>query len=236
MNEIVRKPDKQVILSPSVICADWNNPALFGNIKSLGVDCLHIDIVDGKFSPHIPLSFRDLARIANKTGKLDMKLDFHIMALDNEKYVKKVMEFVPYQICFHIETCLHADRLLRQIKASGIRCGIAVNPATPLTVLEYLRGYCDFVLLMLINPGYADDKDESIVPYAFRKIRDCRKFLDDTGRHIDIELDGRVSFDNAAELIEAGGDILVAGHSSLFSPTASIKDNFQRFKTEAGDK
>ncbi|MDR1902169.1 MAG: ribulose-phosphate 3-epimerase [Treponema sp.] len=223
-------PGKPPDIYPSIICADWNDPAMMDRLRSLGIRCLHVDIIDGIFSPDIPLSLSDLPHIIGKQKNADIGLDFHIMSMDNEKFVRQALEFEPYQVCFHIETCLHTDRLLRIIRAAGVRCGVALNPATPVSMLEYAAEICDYVLLMLINPGFAKDRNESMVPYAYKKIQDCRRLLDKTGRHIDIELDGRVSFDNTAALIKAGGDILVAGSSSLFLAGSALEDNFRRFK------
>jgi ribulose-phosphate 3-epimerase len=221
--------DRRFSVSPSVICADWKDLSLLSRLSVLGIRCLHVDIIDGKFSPSMPLDMNDVPSIAGRAASAGLGLDFHIMALDNEKYIRQSLEFNPCQICFHAETSLHIDRLLRIIRSAGVRCGIALNPATPVGVLGCAAEVCDFVLLMLINPGYADDGDEVMVPYALKKIQECRALLDRTGRNIDIELDGRVSFANAAELVKAGANILVAGSSSLFLRNAPLEDNYKRF-------
>ena len=217
---------KSVRVTPSLICADMDN--LKGQIRdfsSLGMEFLHVDMIDGAFSPSLPLTFDELDKIRHS---LSMPLDFHIMAMDNEQYVRRALEFIPMQVCFHLETALHADRLLNIIKSANVRCGVALTPTTPVTSLEYAVDICDFVLLMLINPGYASAAGETQVPYAERKVRDCHEFIQKHNRDIPIEVDGRVSFQSIPGLVAAGADILVAGTSSLFHRNGSLAENYRQ--------
>jgi ribulose-phosphate 3-epimerase len=117
--------------------------------------------------------------------------------------------------------------LLNLIKKSNVLCGIALTPTTPISVLEYAIELCDFILLMLINPGYASDSDESQVIYAERKVSDCRIFLESHHRSIPIEIDGRISFHNISDLVTAGADIIVAGSSSMFHKGKTIQENYR---------
>jgi ribulose-phosphate 3-epimerase len=214
-----------VKITPSLICADMDDIVQQSKqFADLGMEFIHVDMIDGQFSPSEPLTFDVLDKICALT---DFPMDFHIMALDNERFIIKALEYNACQICFHSETSLHMDRLLNIIKSHNVRCGIALTPTTPLSVLEYAIELCDFVLLMLINPGYASAAGEKQVAYAERKVRDCRRFLDEHNRDIPIEVDGRVSFDSIPDLVAAGADILVAGTSSLFQRDGSILDNYQ---------
>jgi len=215
---------KNFKISPSLICADEERmEEQITEIKRLGIEFLHTDIIDGKFSPDIPLTYERLDRI---TAKTDMPLDFHIMATDNEYHIKKALEYNASQICFHCEAEIHVDRMLNLIKANGVKCGLALAPATPLSVLDYVAEICDFVLLMLINPGYASAGTEKLVPYAFRKIEDCRRYLDERGLNIPIEVDGRVSADVIPSMAKAGAEIFVSGSTGVFAKGRSIRENY----------
>lgn len=214
---------RDITLSPSLICMDSRH--LDGQVKTLlaaGVPYIHVDLIDGKFSPQIPLTLEELRTLRSR---VDFPMDVHIMAMDNERYIREVLQYAPKQICFHWESTIHVDRLLRLIHGNGIACGVALAPATPVSVLEYAVELCDFVLLMLINPGYASAAGEEIVPYAMRKIEDCRNFLATHGRDIPIEVDGRVSLEQTPALIARGADILVSGSTGVFAGENSLRTN-----------
>lgn len=216
-NEIRKK------ISPSLICADFDNiRAEIEEMKKSGIEMIHTDIIDGKFSPGIPLTYEQLDRLA---PEIDIPMDFHIMSENNEKDIMRALKYNAKQICFHYETARHADRYLGLIKSAGVKCGIALNPLTPVSVLEYAAYICDYVLLMLINPGYASQKGEMMVSYAERKIADTRKFLNGYNRHIPIEVDGRVSIEAIPKLKAAGADIFVGGSTSVFRKGSSISEN-----------
>jgi ribulose-phosphate 3-epimerase len=134
------------------------------------------------------------------------------------------------RICFHPEAALHIDRLLGLIRDAGIRAGIALMPATPLSVLEYCLDRLDFLLLMLINPGFAGHACETQVPYALHKVADCRRFLEEREFDIPIEVDGRVSFENIPGLVAAGATELVAGSRSAFHPGSDLAGNVARMR------
>ena len=183
---------------------------------------VHTDIIDGKFSPGIPLTYEQLDILA---PQIDLPLDFHIMSTDNEADIMRALNYNAKQICFHYETARHADRFLNLIKSAGVKCGIALNPMTPVNVLEYAAYICDFVMLMLINPGYASQKGESMVSYAERKISDTKEFLLKYNRDIPIEVDGRVSIEAIPGLKAAGADIFVGGSTSVFRKENTISQN-----------
>lgn len=134
------------------------------------------------------------------------------------------------QLSFHYESEMHIDRLLKKIKRNGIKAGIALNPSTSINVLDYILDSCDFVLLMLINPGFAEDSDERQVPYAVKKVSDCSNYLRLQGCNIPFEIDGRISIDRIPYFICAGADTLVLGRTSLFEKGSNLAQNFQRIK------
>jgi ribulose-phosphate 3-epimerase len=128
----------------------------------------------------------------------------------------------------HVESCPHLDRTLAHVRNSGALAGVAINPATPLTAIEYLLERLDYVLVMTVNPGFAGQK---LTPASLRKIADCRKLLDERGHgHLPIQVDGNVSFENIPAMVAAGAANLVAGTSSIFHASASMRDNMARIR------
>ncbi|WP_273834239.1 ribulose-phosphate 3-epimerase [Guptibacillus sedimenti] len=214
---------KNITIAPSIMCADLCNlEKSVREIEEAGLDTLHIDIIDGAFSPSMPLGINTIEQLRQIT---DMKFDVHIMANTNEFFIQEMLRIGVEQITFHIETSFHTDRYVNLIKKHNTRVGIALNPATPLSVLDYVLPQCDTVLLMLINPGFATDKGEKQVTYAAKKVEDLSKMIQSQGLDTKIEVDGRVSLDTISTLVRAGADILVAGSTSLFERSNRLKDN-----------
>lgn len=220
----------EVVISPSVICADLCNlEGAVRTMEELGVRSLHIDFIDGHFSPSMPLGLLTIEQLRQRT-KLDF--DVHIMADDNEFFIQELCRIGVESITFHYESAFHVERMLQLVKAAGIKVGIALNPATPLYVLEYVAERCDYVLLMLISPGYAGSQGEAMVPYALQKIRDCKAYLNEHGSKAKIVVDGRVSMEAIPELVAAGADYLVAGSKSFFRENHSSSENYQTMEAQ----
>lgn len=214
---------KIITIAPSIMCADLCNlEKSVREIEEAGLETLHIDIIDGAFSPSMPLGINTIEQLRQIT---DMKFDVHIMANTNEFFIQEMLRIGVEQITFHIETSFHTDRYVNLIKKHNTKVGIALNPATPLSVLDYVLPQCDTVLLMLINPGFATDKGEKQVTYATKKVEDLSKMIQSQGLDTKIEVDGRVSLDTISALVRAGADILVAGSTSLFERSNRLKDN-----------
>ncbi|MFC4737126.1 ribulose-phosphate 3-epimerase [Bacillus daqingensis] len=214
-----------VIIAPSIMSADLCN--LETSIKALekeGLDTLHIDIIDGAFSPSMPLGIDTVKQMRKLT---DMQFDVHLMTNDNEFFIQEMIDIGVEQISFHLESSMHTDRYLNLIKNSGAKAGVALNPTTPLSTLDYLLPQCDTVLLMLINPGFATFKSEKQVPYAAEKVQDLYELIQRRNLQTQIEVDGRVSMDSIATLVEHGADTLVAGSTSLFMKDQSVSENKQ---------
>ena len=156
------------LISPSLICLDMCN--LEQEVKKLersGIEMLHVDILDGHFSPSMPLGLDTVRQLRRKT---DLFFDCHVMVTEQDYFVDELLDIGADQVVFHAETQPHIDGMLNRIHAAGAKAGVALKPATPLTQLEYVLEKCDTVLLMLINPGYAFVKGEQQVSYARRKI------------------------------------------------------------------
>lgn len=206
--EIIKEDKKKNIkLSPSLICTDMCNlEQSIRKLEVLNVDMIHVDIIDGYFSPSMPLGLDTVKQLRTKTS---LPFDVHLMANDNDFFLDEIIKMNVQQICFQYESAIHIDRLLNKIKDSGVKAGVALTPSTPISVLEYAIERCDFILLMLINPGFAGNGSEKQVSYALKKINACFNFIKDRGLNILIEIDGRVATENIADFVSAGTDILV---------------------------
>lgn len=217
-----------IAISASLICCDLCNVEReLRAMEAAAIDYVHIDLIDAHFSPSMPLGI-ELVQQARK--KTQLPFDVHLMVENNEFFIKEMLKIGVQRICFHIESGFHVDRLLCLIRESGVKAGIALMPTTPFSVLDYCIDRLDFVLLMLINPGFAGQDKETQVPYAERRIADCRKYLNSWGLDIPIEVDGRVSFENIPRLVAAGATDLVAGTRSAFHPGAPLSANISRMR------
>ena len=205
--------NESCIISPSLICVDMCN--LEREVKTLeqaGIKMLHVDILDGHFSPSMPLGLDAVRQLRAKT---DLFFDCHVMVTEQDYFVDELLDIGVDQIVFHGETQPHLDGMLNRIHAKGVKAGVALKPATPLTELEYVLDKCDTVLLMLINPGYAFVKGEKQVVYAARKIHELRSMIEKRGLDTKIEVDGRISMDNIRTYGKKDVDIFVTGSTCL---------------------
>ena len=205
--------EEKCIISPSLICLDMCN--LESQIRILeqsGIQVLHVDILDGHFSPSMPLGLDTVRQLRQKT---DMFFDCHVMVENQDFFVDELLDIGVQQIVFHAETQPHIDGMINRIHAKGVKAGIALKPSTPLSTVEYVLDKCDSVLLMLINPGYAFLKGEKQVAYADRKIRQLRQMINERGLDTKIGLDGRISPDNIRTYGKDLADVFVTGTTCL---------------------
>ena len=184
-----------LVYAPSLIsCCDLCNVEQSVRVlEGCGVEMLHVDILDGHFSPSMPLG---LDTVRQRRGRTELFFDCQLMVTEQDYFVDELLDIGVDQIVFHAETQPHIDGMLNRIHAAGVKAGVALKPATPLSTLEYVLEKCDTVLLMLINPGYASAKGESQVPYGERKVRQLREMIDRRGLPTKIEIDGRTSKEN----------------------------------------
>lgn len=214
---------KRVKLSPSVICADLVNLEQgVKEIEELGIEMLHVDIIDGVFSPSMPLGLETVRRLREVTH---IPFDVHLMAVENEWFIEELINIGVQQITFHYETSRHIERYIELIRDRGIKVGIAINPATSLGVLEYVFPKVDNVLLMLINPGFAGNEKEVQVSYALEKIKDLNELKISKKYEFDIQVDGRVSLETIEDLVRCGATSLVLGSTSLFRKENTLLKN-----------
>jgi ribulose-phosphate 3-epimerase len=202
---------KKIKVAPSLLSSDFSR--LGEEIKAVeaaGADVIHVDVMDGHFVPNITIGPL-IVEAARRSTKLP--LDVHLMITNPELYIADFARAGADYITVHVETAFHLDRLVQSIKEhKGVKAAVALNPATPLTSLDYVLSGVDMVLIMSVNPGFGG---QAFIPSALEKIAQLRRRIDDLGLKTEIEVDGGVKPSNAAEVIKAGADILVAG-SAVF--------------------
>jgi ribulose-phosphate 3-epimerase len=207
-------------LAPSILDADFTCLERELNIiESGGADIIHLDIMDGNFVPNISFGPRIVESIKSKTS---LPLEVHLMVEKPENHIKSFIDAGGDIIIIHYETSKHLDKLIQNINNAGVKSGIALNPATPLSVIEYLINKIDFLLLMTVNPGYGGQK---FIPEMIDKIKKARKILDNHKKSVNLEVDGGINLSNLSKIIKAGAEIIVVGQIIFKStnPEMTIK-------------
>ena len=197
-------------LAPSILAADFTR--LGEQVRAVdeaGAQYIHLDVMDGAFVPSISFGMPVIKSLREITDKV---FDVHMMVEEPGRYVEDMCRCGADLITVHAEVCTHLDRVVNQIKEGGMRAGVAVNPATPLSVLDPILGELDMVLIMTVNPGFGGQK---FIPYTMEKIRSLRRILTERGLAADIQVDGGISPANVREVLEAGANVFVAG-SAVF--------------------
>ena len=207
------------LIAPSVLAADFSNLQRdFDMVNQSEADWYHIDIMDGRFVPNISFGM-NIVKVMTSMAKKPM--DVHLMIVEPEKYIEQFREAGADVITVHYEACPHLHRTIQQIKATGAKAGVALNPHTPVSVLENLIEDLDLVCLMSVNPGFGGQK---FIYQTIPKVRRLKDMITIRNANVMIEIDGGVGLQNAQALLQAGADVLVAG-SAVFkaeNPTETI--------------
>lgn len=194
------------MVSPSLLAADYTNLGKeIDMINNSNADWLHCDIMDGVFVPNISFGFSVLEPI----GKICKKpLDVHLMIVNPDQYIDKFHKAGAEWLTIHYEACPHLHRTIQQIKSKGMKAGVALNPATPVNVLEDILHDCDMVLIMSVNPGFGGQK---FIEHSIEKIKKLKAMINERGCNTLIQVDGGVNMETGRRLVDAGVDVLVAG-------------------------
>lgn len=209
------------IIAPSLLSADFARlEKAVALVEASPVPWLHLDVMDGVFVPNISFGFPVIKAIRPLTKKI---FDVHLMIVDPDRFIHAFRDAGSDRLTVHYEACTHLHRTVQAIKAAGMKAGVAINPHTPVHLLEDIVEDIDQVCMMSVNPGFGGQR---FIPGTYRKLDRLRELRELRGATLLIEVDGGVSTENAAELVSHGADVLVAGNSVFGAPdpASAIRD------------
>lgn len=216
--------NKQIKLAPSILSADF---ARLGEqvveATEAGADYIHIDVMDGHFVPNITFGAPVVASLRSWTH---LPLDVHLMINQPERYIADFADCGASIITVHIEACLHLHQTIQLIKKLGLKAGVALNPATPLSSIDEIIPQIDLILIMSVNPGFGG---QPFIPETLEKIVRLRNILDSRKANVELEVDGGVTINNAPSIVQAGANVLAIG-ASLFTAKEGIGQALQKIR------
>ncbi|MGN0736231.1 MAG: ribulose-phosphate 3-epimerase [Anaerovoracaceae bacterium] len=211
-------------LAPSILSADFGH--LAEDVKKIeegGADYIHVDVMDGHFVPNISFGAPVMKCLNGKTG---LPYDVHLMIENPDRYIDDFVTPQTEYITVHQEACVHLHRTIQNIKSKGVKAGVSINPATPVSILECILPDVDLVLIMSVNPGFGGQK---FIPGALEKVRELAEIKRTKGLDFVIEIDGGITLDNIGEVMEAGVEMAVAG-SAVFK-AEDVAERVKAFKS-----
>jgi ribulose-phosphate 3-epimerase len=215
-----------VKIAPSILSADFARLAdSIAEAEEAGADWIHVDVMDGHFVPNITIGVPVVAALRRVT---DLPLDVHLMIEQPDRFIDAFVDAGADWLTVHQEAAVHLHRTVERIRQKGAKPGVSLNPATPVGVLGEILPYVDMVLVMSVNPGFGGQR---YIPSSARKVAALRRELDERGLWpIEIEVDGGIGPDTAAEIVDAGATVLVAG-AAVFNAEASVAENITRLRS-----
>lgn len=220
-----------IVLSPSLLSVDFAHIA--DGIKELDradVQALHLDVMDGAFVPNISFGAPVIKCLRKETN---MIFDVHLMIDEPVRYLDDFKKAGADWVTVHVESCKHLHRTITAIKEAGMKAGVALNPATPVSAIDYVLGEVDMVLIMSVNPGFGG---QSFISSSLRKIAEVRKLINERNLDVKIEVDGGVNLKNVADVLKAGADVIVAGSAvfggDIYDNSKAFMERFKKFETD----
>ena len=219
---------QSVRIAPSILSADFASlGAEVRAVSQAGADYIHIDIMDGHFVPNLTIGPAVVAALRPHSS---LPFDVHLMISPADPYIPDFVQAGADIVTVHVEAGPHLHRTIQLIKDEGVRAGLALNPGTPVTVVKPLLDTLDLVLVMSVNPGFSG---QSFIAGQLEKIRQLRTLIDKTERKIDLQVDGGINSENAADAIAAGADVLVAGSATFTGDTSQYAANIEALRAKA---
>lgn len=214
-------------IAPSILSADFAN--LGEEVRAIdeaGADYVHVDVMDGHFVPNITIGAGVIKALRPHSDKV---FDVHLMIAPVDPFIEDFARAGADIITVHAEATPHMHRTIQLIKSLGKKAGLSLNPATPVSAVDYLLGEIDLVLVMSVNPGFGG---QAFIESQLGKVAELRRRIDETGRTIDLEIDGGINFETAPRAIAAGADVLVAGTATFTGGPGEYEPNIRRLRGE----